>query len=88
MGIYEYTRMPYGIKNAPDHFQRMMDTIFQEAIFEGWMVVYIDDIMIYSETLEDHVQYIDRVLNRRKNFIFYEWEPGIGTPDSGETDSE
>ncbi|MBW0498186.1 hypothetical protein O181_037901 [Austropuccinia psidii MF-1] len=30
MGIYEYTRMPFGIKNAPDHFQRMMDTIFQE----------------------------------------------------------
>ncbi|MBW0460375.1 hypothetical protein O181_000090 [Austropuccinia psidii MF-1] len=30
MGIYEYTTMPFGIKNAPDHFQRMMDTIFQE----------------------------------------------------------
>ncbi|MBW0553974.1 hypothetical protein O181_093689 [Austropuccinia psidii MF-1] len=63
MGIYEYTRMPFGIKNAPAHFQRMMDTIFQEEILEGWMVVYIDDIIIYSETWEDHVQYIDRVLN-------------------------
>ncbi|MBW0577411.1 hypothetical protein O181_117126 [Austropuccinia psidii MF-1] len=61
MGIYEYTRMPFGIKNAPAHFQRMMDTIFQEEILEGWMVVYIDDIIIYSETWEDHVQYIDRV---------------------------
>ncbi|MBW0491274.1 hypothetical protein O181_030989 [Austropuccinia psidii MF-1] len=30
MGIYEYTRMPFGIKIAPAHFQRMMDTIFQE----------------------------------------------------------
>ncbi|MBW0460436.1 hypothetical protein O181_000151 [Austropuccinia psidii MF-1] len=30
MGIYEYTRMPFGIKDAPAHFQRMMDTIFQE----------------------------------------------------------
>ncbi|MBW0489314.1 hypothetical protein O181_029029 [Austropuccinia psidii MF-1] len=50
MGIYEYTRMPFGIKNVPDHFQRMMDTIFQEEILEGWMVVYIDDIIIYSET--------------------------------------
>ncbi|MBW0577690.1 hypothetical protein O181_117405, partial [Austropuccinia psidii MF-1] len=37
MGIYEYTRMPFGIKNAPAHFQRMMDTIFQEEILEGWM---------------------------------------------------
>ncbi|MBW0461490.1 hypothetical protein O181_001205 [Austropuccinia psidii MF-1] len=50
MGIYEYTQMPFGIKNAPAHFQRMMDTIFQEEILEGWMVVYIDDINIYSET--------------------------------------
>ncbi|MBW0511413.1 hypothetical protein O181_051128 [Austropuccinia psidii MF-1] len=50
MGIYEYTRIPFGIKNAPAHFQRMMDTIFQEEILEGWMVVYIDDIIIYSET--------------------------------------
>ncbi|MBW0486058.1 hypothetical protein O181_025773 [Austropuccinia psidii MF-1] len=62
MGIYEYTRMPFGIKNAPAHFQSMMDTIFQEEILEGWMVVYIDDIIIYSETWEDHVQYIERVL--------------------------
>ncbi|MBW0566646.1 hypothetical protein O181_106361, partial [Austropuccinia psidii MF-1] len=62
MGIYESTRMPFGIKNAPAHFQRMMDTIFQEEILEVWMAVYIDDIIIYSETWEDHVQYIDRVL--------------------------
>ncbi|MBW0564220.1 hypothetical protein O181_103935 [Austropuccinia psidii MF-1] len=39
MGIYEYTRMPVGIKNSPADFQRMMDTIFQEEILEGWMVV-------------------------------------------------
>ncbi|MBW0509469.1 hypothetical protein O181_049184 [Austropuccinia psidii MF-1] len=32
MGMYEYTRMPFGIKNAPAHFQRMMDTIFQEEV--------------------------------------------------------
>ncbi|MBW0467226.1 hypothetical protein O181_006941 [Austropuccinia psidii MF-1] len=47
LGIYEYTRIPFGIKNAPSHFQRIMDTIFQEEILEGWMVVYIDDIIIY-----------------------------------------
>ncbi|MBW0488219.1 hypothetical protein O181_027934 [Austropuccinia psidii MF-1] len=64
MGIYEYTRMPFGIKDSPAPFQRMMDTTFQEEILEGWMVVYIDDITIYSETWEDHVQYIDRVLNK------------------------
>ncbi|MBW0509915.1 hypothetical protein O181_049630 [Austropuccinia psidii MF-1] len=64
MGIYGYTRMSFGIKNAPAHFQRIMDTIFQDEILEGWMVVYIDDIIIYSETWEGHVQYIERVLNK------------------------
>ncbi|MBW0480657.1 hypothetical protein O181_020372 [Austropuccinia psidii MF-1] len=64
MGIYEYTRMPFGIKNAPAHFQRMMDTIFSEETLEGWMVVYFDDIIIYSEAWEDHVQYINRVLSK------------------------
>ncbi|MBW0490188.1 hypothetical protein O181_029903 [Austropuccinia psidii MF-1] len=66
MGIYEYTRMPFGINNALAHFQRIIDTIFQEEILEGWMVVYIYDIIIYSETWEDHVQYIDRVLDKCK----------------------
>ncbi|MBW0487607.1 hypothetical protein O181_027322 [Austropuccinia psidii MF-1] len=56
MGIYEYTRMPFGIENAPAHFQRMMDTIFQEEILTVWMVVYIDDIIIYSETWKENVQ--------------------------------
>ncbi|MBW0538579.1 hypothetical protein O181_078294 [Austropuccinia psidii MF-1] len=67
--------MPFGIKNAPAHFQRMMDTTFKEEILEGWMVIYIDDNIKYSETLEDLVQYIDRVLKS-------------GTLDSGNTDSE
>ncbi|MBW0529458.1 hypothetical protein O181_069173 [Austropuccinia psidii MF-1] len=64
MGIYEYNRIPFVIKNEPAHFQRMMDTIFQEEILEGWMVVYFDEIIIYSVTWEDHVQYIDRVLSK------------------------
>ncbi|MBW0562056.1 hypothetical protein O181_101771 [Austropuccinia psidii MF-1] len=64
MGIYEYSRMPFGIKNAPAHFQRTMGTILQEEILEGWMVVYIDHIIIYSETWADHLKYIDRVLSK------------------------
>ncbi|MBW0526290.1 hypothetical protein O181_066005 [Austropuccinia psidii MF-1] len=66
MGIYGYTRIPFVIKHAPVLFQIMMDTIFQEEILEGWMVVYIDDIIIYSETWEDHVKYIERVLRKCK----------------------
>ncbi|MBW0468769.1 hypothetical protein O181_008484 [Austropuccinia psidii MF-1] len=83
MGIYEHARIPFGIKKAPAHFQRMMETIFQEEILEGWIVVYIDDNIIYSETWEDHVQYIYRVLTRKKNFRFSQW-----APESGNTSSE
>ncbi|MBW0489955.1 hypothetical protein O181_029670 [Austropuccinia psidii MF-1] len=36
MGIYQYTKMPFGIKNAPTHVQRIMDTIFQEYWKSGW----------------------------------------------------
>ncbi|MBW0532901.1 hypothetical protein O181_072616 [Austropuccinia psidii MF-1] len=64
MGIYEYIKMLFGIKNAPAYFQRMIDTILKEEILEGWMVIYIDDIIIYSETWEDHMQYIDRVFSK------------------------
>ncbi|MBW0526643.1 hypothetical protein O181_066358 [Austropuccinia psidii MF-1] len=61
MGINEDTRMPFGVKNTPAHFQRMMDTICQEEILEFWMVLYIDEITIYSETWQDHVQSIETV---------------------------
>ncbi|MBW0526106.1 hypothetical protein O181_065821 [Austropuccinia psidii MF-1] len=63
MGIYEYTRVPIGIRNAPAHFKRMMDRMFQEEILECGVVVYTDDIIVYSETWEDHMKYIDRVLS-------------------------
>ncbi|MBW0556931.1 hypothetical protein O181_096646 [Austropuccinia psidii MF-1] len=49
-GVYEYLRMPFGIKNAPSHFQRMMNEIFPEELSEGWLIIYIDDIIGCSKT--------------------------------------
>ncbi|MBW0541346.1 hypothetical protein O181_081061 [Austropuccinia psidii MF-1] len=49
-GIYEYLRMPFGLKNAPSHYQRMMNTIFPHELSDGWLIIYIDDIIICSET--------------------------------------
>ncbi|MBW0541404.1 hypothetical protein O181_081119 [Austropuccinia psidii MF-1] len=45
-GIFEYLRMPFSIKNAPSHYQRMMKTIFPEELSEGWLIIYIDDIIV------------------------------------------
>jgi hypothetical protein len=63
-GIYEYTRMPFGIKNAPSHFQRMMDIEFRQEIAERWVIIYIDDIIIMSNTWKEHLERIDRILKR------------------------
>ncbi|MBW0523756.1 hypothetical protein O181_063471 [Austropuccinia psidii MF-1] len=38
-GVYGYLRMPFGIKNAPSHFQRMMNEIFPEKRAEGWLII-------------------------------------------------
>ncbi|MBW0523707.1 hypothetical protein O181_063422 [Austropuccinia psidii MF-1] len=46
MDICKYTRREFGIKNAPSHFQRMIDTILKEDMLEGRIVVYIDVIII------------------------------------------
>jgi hypothetical protein len=56
--------MPFGLMNAPATFQRMMDKILREYIDEGFVVVYLDDIMIYSKTFEEHMMHLKKVLNK------------------------
>ncbi|MBW0590176.1 hypothetical protein O181_129891 [Austropuccinia psidii MF-1] len=54
-GVYEYSRIPFGIKNSPSHFQRMMNEIFPEKLSEGWLIIYIDDVIVFSKTWEEHI---------------------------------
>ncbi|MBW0525697.1 hypothetical protein O181_065412 [Austropuccinia psidii MF-1] len=63
-GVYEYLRMPFGIKNAPSHFQRMINEIFPEELSEGWLIIYIDDIIVCSKTWEEHMYRLSRVLTK------------------------
>ncbi|MBW0551104.1 hypothetical protein O181_090819 [Austropuccinia psidii MF-1] len=63
-GIFEYLRMPFGIKNAPSHYQRMMNTIFPEELSEGWLIIYIYDIITCSETWDSHLSRLERVLQK------------------------
>ncbi|MBW0576448.1 hypothetical protein O181_116163 [Austropuccinia psidii MF-1] len=56
--------MPFGIKNAPSHFQRMMNEIFPEELSEGWLIIYIDDIIVCSKTWEEHMYRLSRVLTK------------------------
>ncbi|MBW0582407.1 hypothetical protein O181_122122 [Austropuccinia psidii MF-1] len=63
-GIFAYLRMPFGIKNAPSHYQRMMNTIFPEELSEGWLIIHIDDIIVCSETWENNLSRLERVLQK------------------------
>ncbi|MBW0536524.1 hypothetical protein O181_076239 [Austropuccinia psidii MF-1] len=63
-GINEYVRIPFGIKNAPSHYQRMMNTIFTHELSEGWLIIYIDDIIICSETWKLHLERLSLVLKK------------------------
>ncbi|MBW0508789.1 hypothetical protein O181_048504 [Austropuccinia psidii MF-1] len=65
-GVFEYLRMPFGIKNAPLHFQRMMNEIFPKQLSQGWSIIYIDDIIVCYKTWEEHIYRLSRVLNRLK----------------------
>ena len=62
-GHYEYKVMPYGLVNAPATFQAMMNKILREFL-DHRVVVYLDDILIYSKSLEDHKALIKQVLAR------------------------
>ncbi|MBW0533503.1 hypothetical protein O181_073218 [Austropuccinia psidii MF-1] len=56
--------MPFGIKNAPSHYQRMMNTIFPTELSEGWLMIYIDDIIIWSDSWYLHLERISTVLDK------------------------
>ena len=62
-GHYEYKVMPFGLVNAPATFQAMMNKVLREFLDHG-VVVYMDDILIYSENYEKHIELVKKVLAR------------------------
>jgi len=55
--------MPFGLVNAPATFQTMMNKILREFLDHG-VVVYVEDILIYSEDMDDHIKLVQKVLDR------------------------
>ena len=62
-GHFEYLVMPFGLANAPATFQNMMNEIFKDMSDSG-VVIYLDDILIYSEYEVDHIALVKRELTR------------------------
>ncbi|MBW0546782.1 hypothetical protein O181_086497 [Austropuccinia psidii MF-1] len=63
-GIYEYLRMPFGLKNAPSHYQRMMNTIFPKELSEGWINIYINYIIICFDSWSLNIERLATVLHK------------------------
>ena len=63
-GLFEPTVMFFGLCNSPATFQAMMNDTLADMIAEGWLVVYMDDILIFSKDKETHHQRTRRVLQR------------------------
>ena len=60
---FEYIVMPFGLTNAPTIFQHMANDVFGEVL-DIFIIIYLDDILIYSETQEEHDQHVRMVLHQ------------------------
>ena len=66
-GLFEFVRMPFGLANGPAHFQRVMDIVFRDLL-GVCVMVYIDDIVIYSKNMNDHLKHLELVFDRLASF--------------------
>jgi hypothetical protein len=62
-GLYEFTVMSFGLTNAPAFFMNLMNSIFMDYL-DKFVVVFIDDILIYSQSEAEHADHLKRVLQR------------------------
>lgn len=66
-GHYQFTRMPFGLKNAPSTFQRLMNTALS-GLQGLHCLVFLDDVIIYSHDLESHIQKLNLVFDKLRHF--------------------
>jgi hypothetical protein len=65
-GLYEYTVMPFVLTNTPAYFMYLMNKLFMEYL-DRFVVVFIDDILIFSKTMEEHEEHLRLVLEKLRS---------------------
>jgi hypothetical protein len=69
-GLYEYTVMSFGLTNAPAYFMYLMNKVFMEYL-DRFVVVFIDDILIFSKMMEEHEEHLRLVLEKLRSNQLY-----------------
>jgi hypothetical protein len=69
-GLFEYLVMSFGLMNAPAHFMHLMNSIFMPEL-DKFVVVFIDNILIYSRSMEEHEEHLRIVLQRLREHQLY-----------------
>ena len=67
---YKFLVMPFGLTNAPVIFCNLMNNVLYDFL-DNFIVVCLDDIVIYSRGIEDHVIYLSKVLSRLREYELY-----------------
>ena len=62
-GLFAFNRMPFGLSNAPSTFQRLMERMFGDQRHQS-LLLYLDDVVVFSTTVDEHVQCLAMVLGR------------------------
>jgi hypothetical protein len=68
--MYEYTMMSFGLTNAPSYFMHLMNKVFMEYM-DKFVVVFVDDILIFSKTEEEHETDLRLVLEKLRTHQLY-----------------
>lgn len=69
-GLYEYMVLPFGLTGAPSTFSMVMNNLFKDVL-DKFVIVYLDDILIYSRTEEEHLEHLQYVLDLLRKNKFY-----------------